>query len=460
MKKYNTFIFETYTFERETKTLLLEYSFDGELFFEEKIEFPTENKITDEELACLNNIFRYIHIVAGISYYKLFVPSKIEIKTFDLDEKQAKFFNDFYFNGLGEFAFKNNILDIKERINFPYNHNIDNSSPKEANFHLRNKIVIPIGGGKDSTTTLNIIKKFYKNEDILLCSVGRAKPIDETIALSGCKSFHPIRTISKNLIELNKKLDEIGGYNGHVPISGILAFIVCAGAVIYGYDNVLMSNERSANVGNTEFAGTTVNHQWSKSFEFEKNVNNFFKEYMLKDFNYFSFLRPLSEIHIAKLFSRYKEYFPVFTSCNKNFKIENRLDHWCCDCDKCRFVFLILAVFLKKDELIKIFGKDLLNEESQISGYRDLCGLDNYKPFECVGEIEESVYSILNIDESFKNDLIVKKLTLDLDKKYSKDYIKELEKKLFSIEKDNNLLGEKFFHYLEEDIKDDLIKNH
>lgn len=452
MKNYKTFIFESYNFDEKNKILKLNYSYDEELFFEEKIEFPGDKILNKEELACLDNIFKYLHIVAGISYYKLFIPNKIETKTFKLNKEQAEFFNNFYFNGLGEFSFKNNITDLKERINFPYDDSENLQKNTNISYKLKNKIVIPIGGGKDSIVTLNIIKKYFKNNDILLCSVGTAKPIEETIALSGLKSFHPIRTISKNLIELNRNLDEIGGYNGHIPITGILAFIMCAGAIIYGYDTVLMSNERSANVGNTEFSGTIVNHQWSKSFEFEKSVNNFFKKYLLENFNYFSFLRPLSEIHIAKIFSRFKEYFPVFTSCNKNFKIENRLDHWCCDCDKCRFVFLILSVFLKKEEMIKIFGKNLLDDEKQLNGYLELCGLKDYKPFECVGEIEESIYSILNIDESFKNDFVIRKIVPLIKSKYNNEEIENISKELFIPKKDGNLLNNRFWKYLEENI--------
>lgn len=452
MKNYKSFIFDSYEFDEKSKILLLKYSFDDEIFFEEKIEFPTKKLLNATELKILNNIFKYLHLAAGISYYKLYIPYNIKIKNFDLNKEQALFFNSFYFNGLGEFSCKNNITDLKKRINFPYkeykkNNTKNNEENNEINFNLNHKIAIPIGGGKDSVTTLNIIKKYKNTEDILTCSVGIAKPIEEIIKISCCKSFHPIRTISENLIQFNKQLDKCNAYNGHVPISGILAFILCASAIIYDYDTVLMSNERSANIGNRKFGNIVVNHQWSKSFEFEKNFNYFSKKYLLKNFNYFSFLRPMSEIYIAKIFSKFEEYHHVFTSCNKNFKIKNRLDHWCCDCDKCRFVFLILAVFLDKNKLINIFGKNLLEDENQLNGYLELCGLQNHKPFECVGEIEESVYSILNIDKSFENDFIVKEIKKQLHN-YTKSDIKNLHKKLFTLHTKNHLLNKEFFNYL------------
>ena len=438
--KIMKFVFDNYIFKNNV--LSLNYSFDNGMKFEEIIEFPTDKKFTKEELEALDNVFKYIHLAAGISYYKLFCPKEIEIKTFNLSKEEAKFFDNFYYNGLGEFACKNNIYGLT--INFPYSDVINKPNP----INLKNNYFIPIGGGKDSIVTLEILKKYKKN--ILVGSVGLVKPIEDTIKISGCRSIHPIRKISPNLLELNKKLDEIGGYNGHVPISGILAFIMAACSIIYGFDTILMSNERSANIGNKVFDGRIVNHQWSKSFEFEKEINSFFKKYVLQNLEYVSFLRPLSELYIAKIFSGLKQYHPVFTSCNKNFRIENRLNHWCCDCDKCRFVFLILAIFMNKNDLIKIFGKNLLNDDSQLIGYKELCGLENYKPFECVGEIEESVYAIQHIDDSFKNDFVVKSLYPVLkDKKIDEDF--------FDFD-DNNLLNEELFNILKEYIYKNIIK--
>ena len=432
--KYKTFIFNDYNFNADSKTLYLHYSYDNELFFEETIQFPSERPLGEKELKTLDNIFKYIHIACGISYYKLFLVDDIKINTFLLNEEQANFFNEFYRKGLGEFSFKNNITDIDKRINFPYSGNVQN---KASDVNLVKKILIPIGGGKDSITTLEIIKTIKNVNDILTCSVGTSKCIDDEIKMSGCASFHPIRTISANLLELNKRLEEIGGYNGHVPISGILAFVMSACAVIYGFDTILMSNERSANVGNVEFNGNVVNHQWSKSFEFEKSINSFFKKYLLKNLTYISFLRPLYEINIVKLFSKLKQYHNVFRSCNKNFKINNRIENWCCECDKCRFIFLMLAVFLTKNELVKIFGKDLLNDEEQLQGFMELCGLDGHKPFDCVGEVKECVFAILKVDNSFKNDYVVKKLQPlleDVD-------VNEIKKDLFSLG-DEHLLSE------------------
>ena len=401
------FIFESYSFNAEKKELTLNYSFDSKMFFSEKITFVSDKILNIDEIGALNNVFKYLHLIAGISYYKLFLPSNIIIKTVDLNKKQADFFNEFYLNGLGEFLCRNNIKNAKNIIKFPYKKNVINRS---IDLKLSNKYCIPVGGGKDSIVSIEILKKSVNNDDIVLGSVNTAKSIEDTIKIAGLKSFIIKREISPKLIEINNELDKYGAYNGHVPITGILAFILCAGAIFYDYGTVLVSNERSANVGNVKFDNMFVNHQWSKSFQCEKMLNNFFKNYVINDFEYLSFLRPLSEIHIAKIFSKLNNYHNIFKSCNKNFKINGRITNWCCDCDKCRFVFLILAVFLKKDKMIEIFGTNILDDERQMNGYLELVGLKNFKPFECVGEVSECIYAFRHINETFFDSIVVKRI--------------------------------------------------
>lgn len=437
---YQAFIFESYSFDKENKTLKLNYSFDEKLTFTETIIFPSEKSLNENDVKALDNVFKYIHLVAGISYYKLFLPKNIIIKTLKLGKQQANFFNSFYVNGLGEFSYRNNIKNLNELINFPYDIDAKNTS---NNYKLNKRYTVPVGGGKDSIVTIEALKQ--SKQDIICCSVNTATSIEETIKIANVPSFQVKRILDKKLLDINKNLEEYKAYNGHVPITGILAFILCAASIIYDYDTILISNERSANIGNVDFCGNMINHQWSKSFEFEKDVNEFFKKYVLKNFNYISFLRPLYEYGIAERFSKLTKYHKIFTSCNKAFKIENGLNHWCCNCDKCRFVFLILSNFLNKQQLINIFGKDLLDDKEQLTGFKQLVGLVDFKPFECVGEIEESVCAILNIDKSFENDYIVSTLSGELSKKYNKY---ELRKKYLNIDNENNLLNKELMEIM------------
>jgi hypothetical protein len=127
---------------------------------------------------------------------------------------------------------------------------------------------------------------------------------------------------------------------------------------------------------------------------------------------YFSLLRSLSELHIAQLFARYAaptrggkpqknlhKYDDVVTSCNKAFKLHDPSARWCGDCPKCRFVFLAMAPAMDRARLARIFGRDLFADPAQVPGYLELLGIDAHKPFECVGEVEESLVALTLMSE-------------------------------------------------------------
>jgi hypothetical protein len=182
-----------------------------------------------------------------------------------------------------------------------------------------------------------------------------------------------------------------GYYNGHVPSTAINSMIASLCCLLYGYDRIVLSNERSASEGNTEWDGREVNHQYSKSIAFEDRIAGVLSDATAGALGYFSLLRPYSEAKIAKLFARSTKFDDVFSSCNRNFKYDGHTGPlWCGECPKCHFVFLILAPEMKKDRLIGIFGKNLLANPAHEHSFRELTGLAGQKPWECVGEILEA----------------------------------------------------------------------
>jgi hypothetical protein len=199
-----------------------------------------------------------------------------------------------------------------------------------------------------------------------------------------------------------------------VPITGILSAIALACAVLAGSDVVAMSNEHSANAPNLIIDGMAINHQYSKSLEFEADFAEYAERLISPSISYFSLLRPLSEIEIARRFARYPSYFGIFRSCNTAFRQlpGARGSQWCCDCPKCRFVFLALAPFVGRQELVEIFGRDLLDDDTQAGGFAELCGLREHKPFECVGETAESASIMLHLAKhpEWRNDSVVRRL--------------------------------------------------
>jgi hypothetical protein len=252
----------------------------------------------------------------------------------------------------------------------------------------------PVGGGKDSIVTLEALRRgglepvpFAVNPNWVITSV---------FAASGRSPLVARRAIDPKLFELNAA----GALNGHIPVTAINSLIAVATAVLHGLGPVVMSNERSASDPNLVWHGHEINHQWSKGVEAEGLLREALAAHAGLADAYFSLLRPLSELHIARLFAGHTGYDEVVTSCNAAFKLRDPSARWCGHCPKCRFVFLAMAPFMPRARLVAIFGADLLADQTQIPGYKELLGLDGHKPFECVGEVEESVVALSLLRDS------------------------------------------------------------
>jgi UDP-N-acetyl-alpha-D-muramoyl-L-alanyl-L-glutamate epimerase len=403
--RYSEFIFENYRYDPASTSLSLRYRFaDGPRFEEQLIfDFPSQ-PLPPAAAAVLDRIFRLIFLFSGVSYYKAFVPPRLACEAFPLDPQTAEFLQGFYENGLAEFAWKNQI-SLQGHCEF---HADAVAAPAPIALELPRRTCVPIGGGKDSVVTLECLKA--GGEDLVLFSLGDAQPIAACIAAAK----RPMTRVHRRLDPSLLKLNDDGALNGHVPITGILSAIVLACSVLCGFDTIAMSNEHSASAPNLIVEGVGINHQFSKSLEFEQAFSTYVDSHISPDIAYFSLLRPLSEIEIARRFSRQRQYFASFRSCNTAFRQSpaERGRHWCCDCPKCCFVFLALAPFVAKTELIGIFGRDLLNDETQSDGFAALCGLREHKPFECVGEIAESaaVMAHLGHHPDWRGDAVVQRL--------------------------------------------------
>lgn len=392
------FSFDGYEYNKESGVVSFKYSFDDSIHFIEKLTFSGhKKKLSDKEAQVLSRTFDYLQIALGISYYKAALPKKILTRGMSLSQEACSFFQKLYTVGLQEFSYTNNV-SLEDRVNF-----ITSKFTKQSpiNLNLRKISVIPMGGGKDSFVSQDILKS--NNKPHILLHIGNhvaLKVIDKDSTIIRVK-----REISPNLRSLNSD----GAYNGHIPISSIYAFITLACSVIYDFDTVIMSNERSANTGSQMPNGTMVNHQYSKSHEFESDFIKLVGDEILTSYKYFSILRPFSEISIAKMFSKNTNAHHKFISCNKASKQGVNKQEWCMNCPKCRFVFLSLAPFLEKDKLLNIFKKNLLDQPDQLNGYLSLVGFKSPKPFECVGEVQESIvaFHLLCQRSDWRDNIIV-----------------------------------------------------
>jgi len=400
MKDYERFIFDSYSFDRESRKIELKYGLDDDILFTETIELPEGIQDEIDEEALDRALFN-LHLIGGVSYYKTCIPKKMEILSGTLTKKQAEFWNTVYENGLGEFFYRNEI-DYRGLIDFPAE---EKKSPKlKKGKDTNRRILVPIGGGKDSVVTIELFKRLGHN--CTLFRMGDHPLINKAAKVSGLPCITVKRKLSGELFDLN----EGGALNGHIPISAYLSWLSVVSSILYGFNAIAMSNEKSANEGNTEYLGKVINHQWSKSLEFEKLFQEYLSNFVTKDIDYFSALRPLTELQIVKLYSLFPQYFPCTTSCNKNWRIveEKPKQRWCCECPKCAFAFSILSAFLSKEILMDMFGKNLFEEENLTDTFNQLLGISGVKPFECVGTKEETTAAfILAYQRGDMNDTII-----------------------------------------------------
>jgi hypothetical protein len=265
---------------------------------------------------------------------------------------------------------------------------------------------VPIGGGKDSLVVAEALKSI--GAAATATWVGASPLIAAVAARTGLPTLNIGRELSSTLFEYNR----MGAWNGHIPVTAINSAILACAAVLYGFDAVAFANERSASAATLEYAGGAVNHQWSKGWVFEQAFAAWLRSHVAADLDYFSLLRPYSELAVTRAFARMgTAYFDVFSSCNRNFKLlgPKPVDRWCGHCPKCHFVFLALAPFLPKPRLLQIFGSNLLDDETQAAGFDALIEFHEHKPFECVGEASEAraAFAALAARPEWREDALV-----------------------------------------------------
>ena len=362
--------------------LRVEYHFNipGLVDFKPTWRFPIGSHSVEElkKNGTFMKLVFSLGMVELISYWKTCCPPEVHIYGYSLDEKQIEWWKDLYFLGLGEFFYTNKIdvdkTDFMTIVSKGEKCNLMDYPAQEPSGCL-----VPVGGGKDSVVSIELLKK--SNQNLKAYIINPRGATLNTVSVAGMSDDLLVakRVLDKNMIELNKK----GFLNGHTPYSAIVAFSSTIVAYLHGLKYITLSNEDSANESTVK--GSYVNHQYSKSFKFEKDFNSYEAEYIGSNTMYFSLLRPLSEFQIAGYFAKQQPYHDIFRSCN----VGSKEDVWCGHCAKCLFVYLILSPFLEEDRLVEIFGNDMVNDMTMKDVLDELIGMVEEKPFECVGSRDE-----------------------------------------------------------------------
>ena len=269
---------------------------------------------------------------------------------------------------------------IKENVNDFMNIICESDkSCEKLNISLSEMTLVPVGGGKDSVVTIELLKNKMPIIPLIINPRGATNECVATAGFSEEQTAVIKRTLDSTMLKMNNE----GFLNGHTPFSAMLAFYTVLIGFATNSKYIALSNESSAN--EPTVPDSEINHQYSKSVEFENDFRNYVNEYISSDIQYFSFLRPINEVQIASLFAKNKEYYKVFKSCN----VGSKTDSWCGKCPKCLFTWIIMSPFIPENELMEVFGKNLLNDNDLIPIVKQLKGEVEVKPFECVGTVEE-----------------------------------------------------------------------
>ena len=395
--KHRQLIYEDFKILSENGNLKITFNFllTPNIKFMPELTVPnvSEGRLKEIGSGVLQNLVFNLGMIELLSYWKAACSPQIIIKAGFLDQDQIAFWKKLLVKGLGEF-FYNNKIDFtqKDLVEFK----IENRQKLSLYYgELKDRDLVLVGGGKDSALTLE--SDSQKGKEFQCLVLNPTEAAIKIAKVGGCKNSIIIkRIIDPALIKLNEQ----GYLNGHTPFSAYLAFLSTLAGVLYDYKNLVVSNEASSNEGNVKWMGQEINHQYSKTGEFEQDFRDYSKKYLSPSVNYFSFLSSLGELQVAESFSKMEKYHKLFRSCNKGSK----QGIWCGKCPKCVSTYLLLYPFLGK-KVAEIFGKNLLDDENLIPIVHGLLREnDQVKPFECVATVEEIKLAIsLSVERAKKN---------------------------------------------------------
>jgi hypothetical protein len=398
-KRHPVLRYESYALTPSPEGLKITYSFHlaPSYTFTPTITIPGPTSEIDgitERLAFL------IGMVELLSYWKLACPPRIEVVAGSLSELEIQFWEGLLRRGLGEFFYLNQIppsIQFSIVSSKESKHLTPGAGSKRAS--ISDSFLVLVGGGKDSIVTLELLKRASGTNDRQLGSFV-LNPIPasiEAIRAAGFPSpLRSSRSLDPQLLELNR----LGYLNGHTPFSALLAFVSTLVAYRNGFRHVLASNESSASEGNISYMGYDINHQYSKSFDFEEQFRTYISLIGV-DVEYASFLRPINELQICALFATFEHQHRIFRSCNREQTLRARqrelsspddaakIRGWCAECPKCIFTYLCLSCFISQERISEIFGINPSSTPNFVSTARELAGFAEHKPFECVGTYEE-----------------------------------------------------------------------
>ncbi|MCA9328729.1 hypothetical protein KC959_03085 [Candidatus Saccharibacteria bacterium] len=400
------FVYENVRVSDDRLTISFDYRVDTDeqtFALTETLKLPSPLK----QSGTSDRILRALHLALGISYYKTFIPPQID-HAYRMDASEATFWNDVFRNGLGEFLYKNQ-LSAGQLARFEPQEGLVVPDGNE-DIDWQNAALLGIGGGKDSVVAGELLKALEIPVTGFVLATGENRGQAQAVAdVMGVEMLGVERRLDPQILDMN---NVPGAYNGHVPISLVFALVGCLVACNCQTKYVVVANEASASIPHVEYEGSTVNHQWSKSLEFEKSFQDFVHQNISKQLHYTSVIRPLTSIAVAKIFAHYTQYFETFTSDNSLFKMKQETrEHprWSPQSSKSLSSFILLAPWMSDEDLERTFGTDFLNKAELRTLFLELLGRGEKPILDCVGTPDELRLSLsmLREQERFKESALM-----------------------------------------------------
>lgn len=345
----------------------------------------------------IDRVVAYIALFEGMKLCSLF-PRFFDISLIakDLDQAALDLFAQIYQGVFGQHWYENNVTDyLGPEIVYPGTEigtgkafAIATSNDDISN----NTVLTACGGGKDSAVAL----KLLEDAEIPFASMqyshsvyGKAdfqhQLIEGVVSQTNPSQKHRI-SIYDDFLDyplFDLYFPEISGIIA--PETPVSIFESLPLMLHYGYQYLCLAHEKSANKGNLfwQDLNQEVNHQWGKGYEAETALNEFIRCHLISNFTYFSILQPVYDVRIFKKLTEYPELLPKIHSCNIQ-------KPWCKKCPKCAYVWLGLTAAFEPSLVDAVFGSNLFDDDDLLPTFREMIGLEEHTPFECIGELEES----------------------------------------------------------------------
>ena len=384
--EYPVFRIEDARATRTPAGVTLEFAFAaGELRFQPVVEFTglSEDETAAVTTPTARRMIRALAIIEAFSYWKALCSQVIEVALPAPDAAELDWWRKFWPGAMGEFFYRNGIdytvpgfLEIKAAAGPEPAGATDQRAPATKS------PLVMFSGGKDSLALARIIQSggAAPADFFLYNPVAPQRDLAQSLAAGG-RFLEVRRAILPELLRLNAA----GHPNGHTPFSAYLAFAAMLAGYLRGSEFVVAGNSRSDDEPNVEsYLGRPVNHQWTKSYEFEAALAAYRDRWLPGAPVYCSPLRPLYELQIiASLADDIDGYFRT-ASCNRV-----KGEGWCRSCAKCAWVFLATAALFGHDRAIRKIGADMFADPGLAGVYAEMAGLTGSKPFECTGSEDE-----------------------------------------------------------------------